>query len=161
MRALNEKLISLIERAASGDAAAMDEIVRSNERLIWDVAKRFYGRGCEAEDLFQLGAMGLIKAVKNFDLSRGLALSTYAVPMIMGEIKRFLRDDGPLKVGRNVRELAAKARRVASELAVKNGREASLKARKKKLPPHLRQPSGPTPLTALHIQTGAPSLKTF
>lgn len=126
MRALNEKLISLIERAASGDAVAMDEIVRSNERLIWDVAKRFYGRGCEAEDLFQLGAMGLIKAVKNFDLSRGLALSTYAVPMIMGEIKRFLRDDGPLKVGRNVRELAAKARRVASELAVKNGREALL-----------------------------------
>ena len=123
---MNEKLNSLIERAKSGDNAAMDEIIRSNERLIWDIAKRFYGRGCEAEDLFQLGAMGLIKAVKNFDLSRGLELSTYAVPMIMGEIKRFLRDDGPVKVSRSVRELAAKARRVSSELAVKNGKEPLL-----------------------------------
>ena len=127
MKALNDKQIFLIKEAREGSAYAMDELVRGNERLIWDIAKRFYGRGCEPDDLFQLGAMGMIKAVKNFEIERGLAFSTYAVPMIMGEIKRFLRDDGPVKVSRSLRETASKARRCAGELAQKNGREATVK----------------------------------
>lgn len=127
MKVLNEQLFSLIKNAQAGSSAAMNELIKSNERLIWDIAKRFYGRGCEADDLFQLGALGMIKAVKNFELERGLAFSTYAVPMIMGEIKRFLRDDGPVKVSRSLREIASKARRCGSELTQKNGREATVK----------------------------------
>ncbi len=127
MSLLNEHNIRLIERAKNGDIQAMDKLVRENEMLIWKVAGRFYGRGTEPEDLFQLGAMGFIKAVKRFDLSRGLQLSTYAVPMIMGEIRRFLRDDGPVKVSRSIKETGIKARKISRELALRLGREPTLK----------------------------------
>lgn len=119
----NEELAA---EALHGDRDAMEQIVKNNERLIWSIVKRFEGRGCDREDLFQLGALGLVKAIKNFDVERGLALSTYAVPMIMGEIKRFLRDDGPVKVSRSLREIAAKAKSAANEIALKEGREAKL-----------------------------------
>ena len=123
---MSENKTDLIRKAQSGDSGAMEELIKNNEALIWNVVKRFYGRGCEGEDLFQLGAMGFIKAVKNFDLSRGLKLSTYAVPMIMGEIRRFLRDDGPVKVSRSIREIAIKARRAAEIITTREGREATL-----------------------------------
>ncbi|MDP4119409.1 MAG: SigB/SigF/SigG family RNA polymerase sigma factor, partial [Bacillota bacterium] len=113
-------------KAKEGDSEAMEELVKNNEMLIWDVVKRFRNRGVELEDLFQLGAMGFVKAVKRFDLSRGLQLSTYAVPMIMGEIRRFLRDDGPVKVSRNIREIAIKARHTSDSIALREGREATL-----------------------------------
>ena len=123
---MTDNTAELILAAKENKPGAFDKLVKSNELLIWNVVKRFYGRGVESEDLFQLGAMGFIKAVKNFDVTRGLQLSTYAVPMIMGEIRRFLRDDGPVKVSRSVREIAVKSRRVAEEITLREGREAHL-----------------------------------
>ena len=84
----------LIKRAKSGDKNALDTIIKENVGLIWSIVRKFANRGYEFDDLFQIGSIGLIKAVKNFDLNFNVKFSTYAVPMIMGEIKRFLRDDG-------------------------------------------------------------------
>lgn len=123
---MNENTRELILAAKENRRGAMDALVENNKLLIWNVVKRFYGRGTETEDLFQLGAMGFVKAVKNFDTDRGLELSTYAVPMIMGEIRRFLRDDGALKVSRSVRETAIKAKYTAEKITALRGREAHL-----------------------------------
>ncbi len=100
----------LILRAQNGDDGALNELVESNAGLVWNVVRRFNNRGYELEDLYQLGCMGFVKAIKKFDLSFGTELSTYAVAMIIGEIKRFLRDDGMIKVSRSLKELAAKVR---------------------------------------------------
>ena len=102
----------LICQSQEGDKAAREELIKENMGLIRHVVKRFLGRGVEAEDLFQIGAIGLVKAVDRFDLSFGVRFSTYAVPMIAGEIKRFLRDDSMLKVSRSLKELAGKAARL-------------------------------------------------
>lgn len=126
MSVLTDNTAELILAAQENNSQAMETLLKNNELLIWNIVKRFYGRGAEAEDLFQLGAMGFIKAVKNFDVDRGLQLSTYAVPMIMGEIRRFLRDDGPVKVSRSVREIAMKAKAVARQITLSRGREAHL-----------------------------------
>lgn len=98
----------LISRARNGDREAMGELVAANRGLIYSVVRRFTGRA-ELDDLFQIGAIGFIKAVRRFDMSYDVELSTYAVPMIMGEIKRFLRDDGIIKVSRGYKELARRA----------------------------------------------------
>lgn len=98
--------IALIEKSHNGDKEAREQLVEENIGLIWCVVKRFYGRGIEAEDLFQIGSIGLIKAIDKFDLSYDVKFSTYAVPMISGEIKRFLRDDGMIKVSRSLKELS-------------------------------------------------------
>lgn len=98
---------SLILAAQNGDAAATEKLIEENMGLVMSVAKRFYGRGYDKDDINQLGAMGLLRAVKNFDTGLNVKFSTYAVPMIMGEIKRFLRDDGPLKVSRDIKRTAA------------------------------------------------------
>jgi RNA polymerase sporulation-specific sigma factor len=111
---MTEETRKLIELAQSGDDAATERIVSENTGLIRSAVKRFYGRG-EADDLFQIGAMGLIKAVKRFDLGFDVEFSTYAVPMIIGEIRRFLRDDGIIKVSRSAKECAAKIRRIRNE----------------------------------------------
>lgn len=116
----------IISMAQSGDKEAMETLIVNNERLIWNVVKRFYGYGVEKEDLFQLGAMGFVKAVNNFDAGRGFQLSTYAVTMMLGEIRRFLRDDGPVKVSRSIKETAIKANRAAEIISIKEGREAKL-----------------------------------
>ena len=92
--------IALIQKSHEGDKAAREQLVEENVGLIWCVVKRFYGRGLENEDLFQIGSIGLLKAIDKFDLSYDVKFSTYAVPMISGEIKRFLRDDGMIKVSR-------------------------------------------------------------
>jgi len=89
-----------ILKAASGDETALDIAVRENMGLVRSIVRRFVGRGCEPEDLVQIGSIGLIKAIRNFDPNFDVCFSTYAVPMISGEIKRFLRDDGPVKVSR-------------------------------------------------------------
>ena len=99
-----------IALAKEGDKQAQAQLVEENLGLVWSVVKKFAGRGYEADDLFQIGCIGIIKAVQKFDLSFGVRFSTYAVPMIMGEIKRFLRDDGAIKVSRSLKELANKAR---------------------------------------------------
>lgn len=120
----NEELLLL---AAHGDPAARDALVEQNTGLVHSVVRRFADRGCEADDLFQIGCIGLMKAVQKFDLSFGVKFSTYAVPMIVGEIKRFLRDDGIIKVSRSLKETAAKAMRMREELTRQNGSEPTLK----------------------------------
>lgn len=97
-----------IQKAQAGDKEVRDTFATANMGLVYMVAKRFYGRGCEAEDLFQIGMIGLLKAIDKFDLNRELSFSTYAVPMIIGEIRRFLRDDGLIHVSRQIKENARK-----------------------------------------------------
>ena len=116
----------LIKLAQAGDKPAMETITMQNKGLIWSSVKRFSGRGVEAEDLFQIGAIGLIKAVNKFDTSFDVEFSTYAVPMIMGEIRRFLRDDGIIKVSRSLKETANMAKSVAERIYKKSGREATI-----------------------------------
>lgn len=107
---------SLLKRAKNGDSSAEAELIENNMGLVMTTAKRFSGRGYDFEEIVQVGAIGLIKAVKRFDLGFDVQFSTYAVPMIMGEIRRFLRDDGLLKVSRSIKENAIKGRRAEEEL---------------------------------------------
>ena len=118
--------IALIQKSHQGDEEAKAQIVEENTGLIWCVVKRFYNRGAEAEDLFQIGSIGLLKAIDKFDLSYDVKFSTYAVPMISGEIKRFLRDDGMIKVSRSLKEMAYKAHCCREKLQGENGDEPSL-----------------------------------
>lgn len=113
----------LIKKAQAGDAEAKNRLAEENMGLVYSIARRFYGRGFEQEDLNQVGAIGLIKAAGRFDPSFGVQFSTYAVPLIMGEIKRFIRDDGPVKVSRDLKRTASEAARAAEELQKKQGRE--------------------------------------
>ena len=123
---MTAELQAQILAAQAGDQTAMEALLQENTPLVWSVAKRFYGRGCEPEDLFQLGAIGLLKAIRAFDLQRPVELSTYAVPMIMGEIRRFLRDDGPVKVSRTLRERAAMLRQLQTRLESDTGQSPRL-----------------------------------
>ena len=123
---MTAELQAQILAAQAGDQAAMENLLQENSPLVWSVAKRFYGRGCEPEDLFQLGAIGLLKAIRAFDLQRPVEFSTYAVPMIMGEIRRFLRDDGPVKVSRTLRERAAMLRQLQTRLESDTGQSPRL-----------------------------------
>lgn len=118
--------IALIQKSHQGDEEAKAQIVEENTGLIWCVVKRFYNRGAEAEDLFQIGSIGLLKAIDKFDLSYDVKFSTYAVPMISGEIRRFLRDDGMIKVSRSLKELAYKSFQAREELMGILGREPTL-----------------------------------
>ncbi len=117
---------ALLKMAASGDSDAQKRLVEENMGLVWSVVKRFSGRGHELEDLAQVGAIGLIKAVHHFDTGYNVKFSTYAVPMIIGEIKRFLRDDGPVKVSRTLKEAASKGRRAEEQLRRELGREPTI-----------------------------------
>lgn len=114
--------IALIRRAHEGDENARAQLVEENTGLIWCVVKRFYGRGTEAEDLFQIGSIGLLKAIDKFDLGYDVKFSTYAVPMIIGEIQRFIRDDGTVKVSRSLKEMSNKIRKAKDELSKMLGR---------------------------------------
>ena len=116
----------LIRRAQRGDKEASERLVTENAGLIWSVAKRFLGRGAEAEDLYQLGCLGFLKAVEGFDLEFGTQFSTYAVPKISGEIRRFLRDDGAIKVSRSLKERSVAIRSARSLLGSALGREPSI-----------------------------------
>lgn len=118
--------IALIQKSHQGDEEAKAQIVEENTGLIWCVVKRFYNRGAEAEDLFQIGSIGLLKAIDKFDLSYDVKFSTYAVPMISGEIKRFLRDDGMIKVSRSLKELSYRSIRAREKLTDRLGREPTL-----------------------------------
>ena len=108
--------ISLIRKSHHGDKEAREQLVKENVGLVWCVVKRFYGRGAEPEDLFQIGSIGLLKAIDKFDLSYDVQFSTYAVPMISGEIRRFLRDDGMIKVSRSLKKLSYKCGKKKEEL---------------------------------------------
>lgn len=120
------RLEELISRSQSGDREASELLVTENSGLIWSVAKRFLGRGTEADDLYQLGCLGFLKAVEGFDTEYGTQFSTYAVPKIAGEIRRFLRDDGAVKVSRSVKEQAAAIKSMRNQLTSILGREPSI-----------------------------------
>ncbi len=122
MSALEE----LIARSQAGDAEATETLVTENAGLIWSVARRFLGRGAELEDLYQLGCLGFLKAVEGFDLNFGTQFSTYAVPKISGEIRRFLRDDGAVKVSRSIKEQAATIKSTRNRLTAALGREPTI-----------------------------------
>lgn len=113
----------LYRRAQAGDAGARQELVERHWNLIWHIVHRFSGRGYDPEDLFQVGAIGLLKAIERFDVDRGLKFSTYAVPLIMGEIRRHLRDDQPIRVARSLRELGMKVEQTRAHLAQDLGRD--------------------------------------
>lgn len=115
-----------ILKAQNGDKDVLQKIVQENQGLIWGIVKRFSGRGYEVDDLYQIGAIGFIKAIKRFDTNFEVQLSTYAVPYIMGEIKRFIRDDGPIKVSRSIKELNSKIKDFQKRYLLNNGIDASL-----------------------------------
>lgn len=98
-----DRTYELIKLAQSGDSEAKEILVKENSGLIWSIVRRFKSRGCDMEDLYQIGAIGLLKCIDKFDVSFDVKFSTYAVPMILGEIKRFLRDDGIIKISRPIR----------------------------------------------------------
>jgi RNA polymerase sporulation-specific sigma factor len=123
----DQEVKQLIYSSQHGDNAARDYLIKHNIRLVWSVVQRFLGRGYDAEDLFQIGSIGLLKAIDKFDLSYDVKFSTYAVPMIIGEIQRFLRDDGMVKVSRSLKEIATKVRKKKDELSKKLNRIPTLK----------------------------------
>lgn len=122
----DEKSKELLIKAANGDNEALSILVEKNSGLVWSVVKRFTNRGVEADDLYQIGSIGLMKAIKNFDMSYNVCFSTYAVPMIAGEIKRYLRDDGIIKISRQTKELYVKAKGVSEVMSRELGREPTL-----------------------------------
>lgn len=126
VRTKDEQVKKLLELAHDGDKAARDTMVKENMGLIWSIVRRFNNRGYELEDLFQIGSIGLMKAIDKFDTSFEVKFSTYAVPMITGEIKRFLRDDGLIKVSRNIKENGAKIKQARERLQAERGRDITL-----------------------------------
>lgn len=122
-----ERTCELIRQAKEGNKKAQEILVEENTGLIWSVVKRFQGRGYDKEDLFQIGSIGLLKCIDNFDFERKVKFSTYAVPLIMGEIKRFLRDDGLVKVSRSLKEASYKIKREKEHYEKLYNREPTLK----------------------------------
>lgn len=123
---MSDTRIELIRRAQQGERAASQRLVEENAGLIWSVARRYFGRGVEPDDLYQLGCVGFLKAIEGFDTGYGTQFSTYAVPKISGEIRRFLRDDGTVKVSRGIKEQAAKIRQARIALEQRIGREPKM-----------------------------------
>lgn len=122
----NAKMRELFQRMKNGEIAAREELINGNLRLILSVIQRFNNRGEYVDDLFQVGCIGLMKAIDNFDLNQNVKFSTYAVPMIIGEIRRYLRDNNPLRVSRSLRDIAYKALQIRDTLANRNSREPSI-----------------------------------
>ena len=123
---MNGDFVAALRAAQSGDREAAGRLLEQNAGLIWSVARRYFGRGAEAEDLYQLGCLGFLKAIEGFDPAYGTQFSTYAVPKIAGEIRRLLRDDGMLKVSRTIKERAAQILMVRGRLEQRLGREPTL-----------------------------------
>lgn len=123
---MNEDRLALLIQAKNGNPEAMTALVEQNTGLIWSVAKRFFGKGCEPDDLFQLGSVGFLKAVQGFDVTYGTQFSTYAVPKIAGEILRFLRDDSMVKVSRGLKERSVRIRQIRAALEQTLGREPTI-----------------------------------
>lgn len=128
----NNNLESIME-AQNGNEEEMTKLIQENNGLIWSIVKRFTGRGYEIEDIYQIGCIGFIKAIKRFNSEFEVKLSTYAVPYILGEIKRFLRDDGPIKLSRSIKELNVKIKELQKEHLNKTGKEITLQELAKEL----------------------------
>ena len=118
--------MTCLQAAREGDEAACEQAIQENAGLIWSIVRRYYGRGVDPDDLYQLGCLGFLKAIRGFDDSYGTQFSTYAVPKIAGEIRRFLRDDGPVKVSRSLKERSAAVRAADALLGARLGREPTL-----------------------------------
>ena len=123
---MSEHLEQLMLRAQAGEKDATETLVVENSGLIWSIARRFFGRGVDPDDLYQLGCVGFLKAISGFDLQFGTQFSTYAVPKISGELRRFLRDDGAVKVSRSIKEQAAQIKMARQRLTTQLGREPVL-----------------------------------
>ncbi|MCI8618862.1 MAG: sigma-70 family RNA polymerase sigma factor [Oscillospiraceae bacterium] len=123
---MSETLEALILRSRQGDKDAGERLIVENSGLIWSIARRFFGRGVDPDDLYQLGCLGFLKAVEGYDAAFGTQFSTYAVPKIAGEIRRFLRDDGAVKVSRGLKEQAAAIKNARSKLTLALGREPAI-----------------------------------
>ena len=153
---------ALLEAARGGDSAACVQVLLENNGLIWSVVRRYYGRGVEPDDLYQLGCLGFLKAVRGFDPQFGTQFSTYAVPKIAGEIRRFLRDDGPVKVSRGLKERGAAVRAARAKLAADLGREPTLSelAEETGLSPEdiAAAETAAEPVVSLQAETGADGL---
>jgi len=128
-----ENDMKVIDNAKNGNKDAMTKLIEDNNGLIWSIVRRFNGRGFDIEDLYQIGTIGFIKAIQRFDTSFEVKLSTYAVPYILGEIKRYMRDDGPIKVSRSIKELNVKILELQREFLHKYGRDISLEEISKEL----------------------------
>lgn len=122
-----------IKKAQGGSLDELEKLIDNNNGLIWSIVKRFQGRGYEKEDLYQIACMGFIKSIKRFDTNFEVKLSTYAVPYMIGEIKRYIRDDGPIKVSRSIKELGIKIRELQKEYYYKKGEEISIENIEKEL----------------------------
>lgn len=129
----SEEKNALFERIKQGDEKAREEFINGNLRLVLSVIQRFGGRGESSDDLFQVGCIGLIKAIDNFDTSLNVQFSTYAVPMIIGEVRRYLRDNNPIRVSRSIRDLAYKAMQVKEKLTKEDGKEPTIEKIAKEL----------------------------
>jgi RNA polymerase sporulation-specific sigma factor len=132
----NEEMRELIVKMRSGDNSSRDKFIKGNLRLVLSVIQRFNNRGENVDDLFQVGCIGLIKAIDNFDLSQNVKFSTYAVPMVIGEIRRYLRDNNSIRVSRSLRDIAYKALQIRDKLITKNNKEPTVTeiAKELKLP---------------------------
>ncbi len=128
-----ENDMKMIEQAQNGNKDDMTKLIEDNSRLVWSIVRRFNGRGYDIEDLYQIGCIGLIKAIQRFDTNFEVRLSTYAVPYILGEIKRFIRDDGPIKISRSIKELNIKIKELQNEYQNKYGKDISLEEIAKEL----------------------------
>ena len=122
----NDEMMALLKKAQAGDAEARQALVEGNLRLVLSVIQRFLGRGENPDDLFQVGCIGLMKAINNFDLSQNVRFSTYGVPMIAGEIRRYLRDNSPLRVSRSMRDTAYRVLQTKERLTEERGREPTV-----------------------------------
>lgn len=153
---------ALLEAAQAGDNDACERLLIDNSGLIWSVARRYYGRGVDPEDLYQLGCLGFLKAIRGFDTEYGTQFSTYAVPKIAGEIRRFLRDDGPVKVSRGLKERGTAIRAARARLYAQLGREPTLSelAEEVDLSPEdiAAAETAVDPVVSLHTETGADGL---
>ena len=123
---MSEELKALIIRAQEGDKNALEQIIRENEGLIWSTIKRFISKGYDKDDLYQLAAIGFVKAIKRFDFNFNVRLSTYSVEYMIGEIKKFIRDDGIIKISRSIRELSLKVKDIEKDVLVKTGEKIEI-----------------------------------
>ena len=123
---MNEELKILIIKAQNGDKKSLEQIIRNNEGLIWSTIKRFISKGYDKDDLYQLAAIGFVKAIKRFDFNFNVRLSTYAVEYMVGEIKKFIRDDGIIKISRSIRELSLKVKDIEKDVFIKTGEKVEI-----------------------------------
>ena len=128
-----ENSIEAIKKSQEGDKEELQKLIEKNNGLIWSIVKRFIGRGYETEDLYQIGCIGFIKSIQRFNTNYDVKLSTYSVPYILGEIKRYIRDDGPIKVSRSIKELGVKIREIQKAYLAKKGEEIGIKEIAKEL----------------------------